>query len=119
MYLAAALLVVALPVVASAESGDEAAGVPAWMLEDPTATYGNPAVELDVTRMLEEASLGGGGGGTVCVDQCPGDPAFGIDPYTPNCSYQCTPCYENGEICGFICDGNGLDCFPGGCTNPC
>lgn len=55
---------------------------------------------------------------TVCTEKCPGSLLFGIPPYTPNCSNTCTPCYENGRICGFLCDGWGLECFPQGCTNP-
>lgn len=55
---------------------------------------------------------------TVCTEMCPGDPSFGIAPYTPSCTHTCTPCYENGQLCGFLCDGWGLNCFPQGCIDP-
>lgn len=104
------LTVVALPAWSLAEVPDRAdAAIPVWMLEEPTATPGDPALEAGATSLLEEAS------GTVCTEQCPGDLSRGIPPYTPDCSSSCSPCYKNGKICGFMCDGYGLHCFPDGC----
>lgn len=86
----------------------------------PPVSSAAPALPETLEDMLADTEPMAG----TCNHFCPGDPILGIDPYRPANCPNCSPCYENGEICGFRCffdDGSdaGLHCFPGGCSNGC
>lgn len=103
------MLAAALPALA-----DEAPAAldPVFSLDQPPVTTGAPALPASDLEPLADIVFAA----SACTQQCPGDPSRGIAPYTPNCQGSCAPRYENGQICGFCCNGYGLHCFPNGCT---